>query len=128
HLDQIGILMREEARTAIGMAFSALAIAAVVGLSMIDTGANNQRRVLEATVRMEQLAKNLEHAKRIAPATSLEVAKLIREPKYDCNQVACRTALEMRNQTVRARLQSMLAISNAENPQTTSSLGHAVGR
>ncbi|HXX06596.1 MAG TPA: hypothetical protein VEJ43_00825 [Pseudolabrys sp.] len=120
--------MREGARIAIGMTFSGLAIAAVVGSSVTNTAANNQRRVLEATVRMERLAKNLERAQKIAPATSLEVAKLIREPSYNCTQVACRGALEMRNQIVRTRLQSMLAVSNAQSPQTTSSLGHSVGR
>jgi len=123
--------MREEARVAMGMAFSALAIVAVVWASMTDTRANNQRRVLEATVRMERLAQNLEHAKKIAPATSLEVTKLIHQPQYDCTQVACRSALEARNQAVRARLQTVLsvvAMPSEQSPQTTSSLGHPAGR
>lgn len=119
--------MREEVRVATGMALSALAIAVVVGASMTDTRANNQRRVLEATVRMERLAKNLEHAKKIAPATSFEIAELIRQPQYDCNQVACRSALGMRNRAARARLETVLAvlpIPSDRSAQATSRLSH----
>jgi len=118
--------MREEAYVAMGMAFSGLVIAALIGGSMIDTRANNQRRILEATVRMERLAKDLEHAKRIAPATGLEVAELIRQPQYDCNQVACGSALELRNRAARARLQTVLSIVPvpSERSAATSRLGH----
>jgi len=120
-------LMREEVYVAMGMAVSGLTIAALIGASMTDTRANNQRRVLEATVRMERLAKNLEHAKRIAPATSLEVAELIRQPQYDCNQVACGSGLEIRNRAARARLQNVLVIlpvPDERSAQATSRLGH----
>jgi hypothetical protein len=119
--------MREEVHVAMGMAISGLTIAAVIGASMIDNRANNQRRVLEATVRMERLAKNLEHAGRMAPATGLEVAELIRQPHYDCNQVACGSGLEIRNRAARARLQTVLSIvpvPSERSAQTTSGLGH----
>ncbi len=94
---------------------------------MTDNRANNQRRVLEATVRMERLAKNLEHAKRMAPATGLEVAELMRQPQYDCNQVACRSGLEIRNRAARARLQTVLSIvpvPGERGAQATSRLDH----
>jgi len=119
--------MREEVYVAMGMAVSGLTLAALIGASMTDTRANNQRRVLEATVRMERLAKNLEHAKRIAPATSLEVAELIRQPQYDCNQVVCASGLEIRNRAARAHLQTVLAIlpvPDERSAQATSRLGH----
>ena len=119
--------MREEVYVVMGMAFSGLAVAALIVASVADTPANNQRRVLEATVRMERLAKNLEHAKKIAPATGLEVTELIRQPQYDCNQVACRGALEIRNQAARARLQNVLSIvgvPNARSAHATSRLAH----
>jgi len=116
--------MREVAYVALGIAFSGLAIAALIAASVTDTPANNQRRVLEATVRMERLAKNLEHAKRIAPATGLEVDELIRQPQYDCNQVACRSALEIRNQAARARLQNVLSIAAAQNARSAHATSH----
>jgi hypothetical protein len=119
--------MREEVYVAMGITISGLAIAALIAASTTDTRANNQRRVLEATVRMERLAKNLEHANRIAPATSLEVAELIRQPQYDCNQVACRSGLELRNRAARARLQTVLSIlpvPSEQSAQAASRLGH----
>lgn len=119
--------MREEAYVAMGIAVSGFAIAALIAASVADTPANNQRRVLEATVRMERLAKNLEHAERIAPATGLEVTELIRQPQYDCNQVACRSALAIRNKAARARLQNLLsivAVPNARSAHATSHLDH----
>jgi hypothetical protein len=94
---------------------------------MTDTRANNQRRVLEATIRMERLAKNLELAKKIAPATSREVTELIRQPRYDCSQVACGSALEKRNQAVRAHLLGVLSVPAAPSERSTqaaSRLGH----
>jgi hypothetical protein len=119
--------MREEAYVATGIAISGLAIAALIGASMTDTRANNQRRVLEATIRMERLAKNLEHAKKIAPVTSLEVTELIRQPRYDCSQVSCGSALEIRNQAVRARLLAVLSVPTVPSERSTqaaSRLGH----
>ena len=100
--------MREGVHAAMGIAFSGAAIAALIAASTADTGANNERRALEATIRMERLATNLEHAKRIAPETKLEIVGLIGQPRYNCDQVACRSATATRNRAVRTRLQTVL--------------------
>jgi hypothetical protein len=97
--------MRETVGVVIGIAALAAPILAIV--AGIDV--NNEQRVLETTVRMEGLATDLEHAQKIAPETKLEIARLTTRPWYDCNQMACRQALEIRNRAVREHLQTMLA-------------------
>ena len=92
---------------------AALILMAMVGI-IVGSAPYNEQRVLEATAQMERLATKLEHAKTVAPETKFEIVRLIRRPWYDCNQVACRTALEMRNRAVRARLQTVLGASTAE--------------
>ena len=74
---------------------------------------NKEQSVREATVQMERLATKLEHAKKIASETKLEIDRLIHHPQYDCKQVACRTALEVRNRAARERLQAASAGSKA---------------
>ena len=105
--------MRETVGVAIGVAVGVAVLAAPIVANIAGIGANNAQRVLEATVRMERLATELEHAKKIAPTTRLEIARLIGHPWYDCNQLACRTTLEMRNRAARERLQAVLAGSGA---------------
>jgi hypothetical protein len=65
------------------------------------------------------------HAKKIAPETKVEIARLTRQPWYDCNQLACRAALEMRNRAARERLQAALAGSEA---LTVLSARHTIGQ
>ena len=99
-----------------------VAIAAVVGVAALAApkvaniagiAADNQQRVLEATVRMERLATELEHSKKIAPETIVEIERLTRQPWYDCNQQACRASLDARNRRARERLQATLEGSAA---------------
>jgi hypothetical protein len=92
-----------------GLAVLTLVGAAAIGTTIAAVGANKEQRVLEATVQMERLAAKLERAKKIAPETKLEIDRLIRQPWYDCNQMACTTALERRNRVARVRLQTVLA-------------------
>ena len=105
--------MRESVRVAIGVAVGVGALVAPIASRIAGIGINNGQRVLEATVQMERLATDLEHAKKIGPEMRLEIARLTRQPWYDCNQLACRTALEMRNRAARERLQAVLAGSEA---------------
>lgn len=107
--------MRETVGVAIAAVVGVAALAAPLVANIVGIGANNQQRVLEATVRMERLATDLEHAKKIAPTTRLEVARLIGQPWYDCNQLACRAALDARNRLARERLQAALEGSEAPN-------------
>ena len=93
----------------VGVAIGIAALAAPILAIMAGVDVNNERRVLEATVWMERLATDLEHAKKIAPETKLEIARLTTRPWYDCNQLACRKALEIRNRAAREHLQTILA-------------------
>jgi hypothetical protein len=106
-------LMRETVRVAIGVTVGVAALVAPIVARIAGIGPNNAQRVLEATVQMERLATDLEHAKKIAPETKVEIAQLTHQPWYDCNQLACRAALEMRNRAARERLQAVLAGSEA---------------
>jgi hypothetical protein len=106
-------LMRETVRIAIGVAVGVAAVTAPIVANIAGIGANNAQRLLEATIWMERLATDLEHARKIAPETKLEINRLTRQPWYDCNQLACRTTLEMRNRAARERLQAVLAGSGA---------------
>ena len=116
--------MRESVRVAIGVAVGVAALVAPIAARIAGIGINNEQRVLEATVQMERLATDLEQAKKIAPETKLEITRLTRQPWYDCNQLACRTALEMRNRAARERLQAVLAGSEAP---TVLSARHTIG-
>ena len=62
-----------------------------------------------ATVEMEQLALRGERAQAIHPVTAQEMERLLRQPAYDCTQVACDEGLAARNTVARARLQGVLA-------------------
>jgi hypothetical protein len=61
-----------------------------------------------ATVEMEQLALRGERAQTIHPVTAQEIERLLRQPAYDCTQVACGRELAARNSMARARLQTVL--------------------
>ncbi|HEX3341893.1 MAG TPA: hypothetical protein VHT68_22270 [Pseudolabrys sp.] len=99
-------------RTAIGVAaFATLTVAGLIS-AIAAVGANKQS-VREATIQMERLATKLEHAKKITPETRLEIDRLTRHSWYDCNQVACRAAIKVRNRAARERLASVLAGSKA---------------
>ena len=68
----------------------------------------NRQQTLEATVRMERLARTLESAKTIAPSTAIEVSRLIRRPQYDCRQITCNSALAARNRAARSKLKLLI--------------------
>jgi len=86
--------------------FGAIAFSGAVALSLAASGTG---RPVEATVQMEQLAAKVERAKSIHPKTVHEVTRLIGQPWYDCNQVACSAQLKARNTAARNRLQAMIA-------------------
>jgi len=108
----------------IGLAACAALILVGIAVNKTGIGANNRQRVLEATVEMERLATKLDHAKKIAPETKLEIARIINQPWYNCIQMACPTVLETRNRAARERLQAVVAGSEAP---TTLSARHTIG-
>jgi hypothetical protein len=81
----------------------------VVLIAVLVPGAwFDRQHMLEATVRMERLAKTLENARTITPDTAGEVSRLTQRPKFDCSQTACEAALEARNHAARSRLKMLL--------------------
>ena len=90
-------------RTALLTAVGIVLIAVLVPGAWFD-----RQHMLEATVRMERLAKTLERAKTIAPDTAGEVSRLIQRREFDCGQTACEAALETRNHAARSRLKLLL--------------------
>jgi hypothetical protein len=68
----------------------------------------NHERTLQATIRMERLTTILSYATAIPPYTAREITQIIREPMYDCNQVACDPVLKRRNHVARLKLQALL--------------------
>jgi hypothetical protein len=80
--------------------------------------------VLEATVEMERLATKLDHAKKIASETKLEITRIINQPWYNCIQMACPTALETRNRTARAHLRTVLEGSGVPTELSARAMPH----
>jgi len=88
-------------------------IAATSAVAWIAASAN-LTRPLEATAQMERLAGKIERAKMLDQETVHEIARLIRQPAYDCNQIACTTQLQARNSAARASLAK--AVARHESP------------
>ncbi|MGA7387983.1 MAG: hypothetical protein WA322_04500 [Pseudolabrys sp.] len=113
--------MRE---TIIGLAACAALILVGIAVNRAGIGANNRQRVLEATVEMESLATKLDHAMKIAPETKLEIARIINQPWYNCNQMACPTVLETRNRAARAHLRTVLEGSGVPTELSARAMPH----
>ena len=66
------------------------------GQSKLETVAQMEsqstKRIVEATAQIEKLATILERTKAVGPNTAHEITQLIRQPSYDCDQVACSAA------------------------------------
>jgi hypothetical protein len=62
-----------------------------------------------ATARMERILVQLDRMSAIRPETARAAMRIIRQPGYDCEQVACDTRLKARNMAVRFRLETLLA-------------------
>ena len=90
-------------RTLLSMTVGVALIAALVPGAWL-----NRQHMLEATVRMERLAKTLEGAKTITPETASELSRLMQQPRFDCSRAVCEPALEARNQAARSRLKMLL--------------------
>ncbi len=67
-------------------------------------------RPLEATIQMERLAAKVEQTAVIHPNTARELARLMDQHGYDCNQVACGAQLHARNNAARNRLTGLIAM------------------
>jgi len=63
---------------------------------------------LEATSQMELMAEKLQSMRPIPATTAREIARVIRQPWYDCDRVACPKTLEARNRAARQKLSDLL--------------------
>lgn len=68
-----------------------------------------QQTILEATVRMENLAAVLKRAPTVQAETVRQISQLMQQPRYSCDYIACEDALYQRNHNARARLQAALS-------------------
>ena len=66
-------------------------------------------RPLDATVQLERLADKVERAQALKPEAAEEIARLARQPWYDCTKVACTPQLAARNAQARTRLSDAVA-------------------
>jgi len=126
-LEQAKISRTEFLREKSGPAFRlAGAVALLGGLSLLVMFGTEptRERTLQATVRMERLTTILSRAKAILPYTAREITQFIRQPAYDCNQVACDPVLKLRNRVARLKLQALLqtALVHEVNPNASALL------
>jgi len=63
----------------------------------------------ETTVRMERILTQLERMHSIRPETAEAITRIINQPGYDCERIACDANLKARNMAVRFRLETSLA-------------------
>jgi hypothetical protein len=70
---------------------------------------NNNFGPDETTTRMERILTQLERMHSVRPETAQAVARIISQPGYDCERIACDANLKARNMAVRFRLETTLA-------------------
>jgi hypothetical protein len=64
----------------------------------------------ETTAHMERLVKQLDRMTTITPETARMIARLVSQPGYDCDRVACDARLRERNRAVRADLATAMVV------------------
>ncbi|HET7849284.1 MAG TPA: hypothetical protein VFL51_09515 [Pseudolabrys sp.] len=85
----------------------ALSICAIVALMLYEQPAREV--ALDGTLRMDRVAEELDRAQAMPPHSVQQIARLLREPLYDCAQVACGAVLKSRNRIAREKLEAILA-------------------
>jgi hypothetical protein len=84
----------------------ALAACCVVGMLV---ALNNNFGPHETTARMERILTQLERMHSIRPEIADAITRIISQPGYDCERIACDANLKARNMAVRFRLETSLA-------------------
>ncbi len=77
------------------------------------------KRTMEATGQIERLAAILERMNAIGPDPAREIMQLIRQPIYDCDQVACSTELQRRNHLALSKIKVLLATKALRDENST---------
>lgn len=70
---------------------------------------NNNFGPDETTARMERILTQLDRMNSIRPNTAQAITRIISQPGYDCERIACDAKLKARNMAVRFRLETSLA-------------------
>jgi hypothetical protein len=83
----------------------AVAACCVVGLVVT---LNNNFGPDETTARMERILTQLDQMNSIRPETAQAITRIISQPGYDCERIACDAKLKARNMAVRFRLETLL--------------------
>jgi hypothetical protein len=84
----------------------AIAACGAIGLAMASRNDFGPR---ETTARMERMIEQIDRMSAIRPETAQAIARVISQPAYDCDQVACDQNLKARNMAVRFGLETSLA-------------------
>ena len=126
--------LRANAGFAFVMAGS-IGLACIIALELIPASMTDHQKTSEAVAQMESQSMNrtvlatdqiekltaiLERATAIGPNEAREIIQLIRQPIYDCNQIACSAELEQRNHLARSKLKSQLARKALPDENATS--------
>jgi hypothetical protein len=82
-------------------------VTAVLGLTFIL--GPRSAHALKAATYMERLATTLHDGEMITPNIARGISRLLREPGYNCNNLACDTALEHRNHAIRRELRVLFS-------------------
>jgi hypothetical protein len=101
-------------------------IASCVAVIGVIAVLNNNFGPRALTDRMERIVAQLDRISTIRPETAHTIARVISQPGYDCEQVACDQNLKARNMAVRFRLETSLALK-AGGVDVASSLQPAAG-
>jgi hypothetical protein len=85
-------------------------IASCVAIIGLVTALSNNFGPGALTDRMERIVAQVDRMTAIRPETAAAIARMISQPGYDCEQVACDQNLRARNMAVRFRLETSLAL------------------
>jgi hypothetical protein len=89
--------------------FLAVITLCVAAIGMV-TVLNNNFGPSATTDRMERIVAQLDGMNAIRPETAQAIARIMSQPGYDCERVACDQNLKARNMAVRFRLETSLAL------------------
>jgi hypothetical protein len=106
-----GPLAGEPTPTALGaVTRGVMALGICALLAAVAMVTDSRTRAADATAWMERVAADLDRAAGLTPETVDKLARTIRQPWYDCRQVACEPELAARNLAAHTRLQQALAL------------------
>jgi hypothetical protein len=107
--------------------FLAVIALCVAGIGLV-TVLNNNFGPSATTDRMERIVAQLDRTSAIRPETAEAIARIISQPGYDCERVACDQNLKARNMAVRFRLETSLALKALAVASSATPVGAAASQ